>query len=36
MVDHRVPPDVSLSNYVYYLKIKRKTIGRNENLPYPE
>ncbi|MEM1557358.1 MAG: uroporphyrinogen decarboxylase family protein [Thermoproteota archaeon] len=36
MVDHRVPPDVSLSNYVYYLKAKRKTIGRNENLPYPE
>ncbi|MGC8832162.1 MAG: uroporphyrinogen decarboxylase family protein, partial [Thermoproteota archaeon] len=36
MVDHRVPPDVSLSNYVYYLKAKRKTIGRGENLPYPE
>ncbi len=36
MVDHRVPPDVSLRNYVYYLKAKRKTIGRGENLPYPE
>ncbi len=36
MVDHRVPPDVSLSNYVYYLKAKRKIIGRNEELPYPK
>ncbi|MEM2100324.1 MAG: uroporphyrinogen decarboxylase family protein [Thermoproteota archaeon] len=35
MVDHRVPPDVSLSNYVYYLKAKRKTIGRTEELLYP-
>ncbi|MEM2058864.1 MAG: hypothetical protein QXO76_11540, partial [Thermoproteota archaeon] len=36
MVDHRVPPDVSLSNYVYYLKAKRKMIGRKEELPYPK
>ncbi|MCI4438606.1 hypothetical protein JHC27_01955 [archaeon] len=35
MVDHRTPPDVSLSNYVYYLKVKRKIIGRYEELPYP-
>jgi uroporphyrinogen decarboxylase len=27
-VDHRVPPEVSLENYVYYLKAKRKLIGR--------
>lgn len=36
MVDHRVPPDVSLKNYVHYLKTKRKIICRNEDLPYPE
>jgi uroporphyrinogen decarboxylase len=36
MVDHRVPPDVSLSNYVYYLKAKRRMIGRREELPYPK
>lgn len=28
MVDHRVPPDVSLDNYLYYLKTKRKIIGK--------
>lgn len=27
-VDHRVPPEVSLANYKYYLKQKRKWIGR--------
>lgn len=36
MVDHRVPPDISLKNYVHYLKTKRKIICRNEDLPYPE
>ncbi|MGQ9597205.1 MAG: uroporphyrinogen decarboxylase family protein, partial [Thermoproteota archaeon] len=36
MVDHRVPPDVSLKNYVHYLKAKRKIICRNEDLSYPE
>ena len=29
MVDHRVPPEVALENYVYYLKKKREVIGRN-------
>ena len=33
MVDHRVPPDVSLKNYIYYLRTKRKTIGRNIDFP---
>jgi len=27
MADHRVPPEVSLDNYVYYLKRKREAIG---------
>jgi len=35
MVDHRVPPEVSLKSYVDYLKAKRKIIGRNEELAYP-
>ncbi len=37
MVDHRVPPEVSLSNYVYYLRLKRKAIGRVDapSLPMP-
>ena len=26
-VDHRVPPDVPLKNYLYYLKVKRRIIG---------
>jgi len=29
MVDHCVPPDISLENYRYYLKRKRKWIGKN-------
>lgn len=29
-VDHRVPPEVSLENYAYYLKRKRQWIGRAE------
>ena len=29
-VDHRVPPEVSLENYVYYLKKKRQWIGRTD------
>jgi len=31
-VDHRVPPDVSYENYIYYLKCKRDTFG----IPEPE
>ena len=26
-VDHRVPPDVTYENYVYYLELKRDTFG---------
>lgn len=33
-VDHRVPPDVTLENYLYYLKLKRDTFGIPEPLPY--
>lgn len=29
-VDHRVPPEVSLANYRYYLRKKREWIGRTE------
>ncbi|MGQ9515422.1 MAG: uroporphyrinogen decarboxylase family protein [Thermoproteota archaeon] len=29
-VDHRVPPEVSLENYVYYLKKKRRWIRRTD------
>jgi len=31
-VDHRVPPDVTYENYLYYLKVKRETFG----IPEPE
>lgn len=31
-VDHRVPPDVTLENYRYYLKVKREAFG----IPEPE
>ena len=31
-VDHRVPPDVTYENYLYYLKLKRDTFG----IPEPE
>lgn len=31
-VDHRVPPDVTLDNYRYYLKLKREAFG----IPEPE
>jgi uroporphyrinogen decarboxylase len=31
-VDHRVPPDVTLENYRYYLEVKRKAFG----IPEPE
>ncbi|MBC7287125.1 MAG: hypothetical protein H5T86_03595 [Armatimonadetes bacterium] len=31
-VDHRVPPDVSFSSYLYYLRRKRETFG----IPEPE
>ena len=30
--DHRVPPDVSLENYMHYLRIARKVWGKNTNL----
>lgn len=29
-VDHRVPPDVTYENYLYYLKVKRDTFGISE------
>ena len=35
-VDHRVPPDVSYENYLYYLKVKRDLFGIPEPLPYEE
>ncbi|MDZ7373976.1 MAG: hypothetical protein ONB23_08380 [candidate division KSB1 bacterium] len=31
-VDHRVPPDVSYENYLYYLQVKREAFG----IPEPE
>ncbi len=31
-VDHRVPPDVTFENYVYYLHLKREMFG----IPHPE
>jgi len=35
--DHRVPPTVSLANYVHYLKRARKVWGKDTNLPpFPE
>ncbi len=30
-VDHRVPPDVTYENYLYYLKVKRDAFG----IPHP-
>jgi uroporphyrinogen-III decarboxylase len=33
-VDHRVPPDVTYENYLYYLSVKRKTFGIPEPVPY--
>jgi uroporphyrinogen decarboxylase len=35
-VDHRVPPDVSFDNYVYYLKVKRSAFGIPEPPPWEE
>ncbi|MGQ9524364.1 MAG: uroporphyrinogen decarboxylase family protein [Armatimonadota bacterium] len=35
-VDHRVPPDVSYENYLYYLKTKREAFGIPEPPPYEE
>ncbi|MEM2740439.1 MAG: hypothetical protein QXQ29_06535 [Candidatus Bathyarchaeia archaeon] len=32
MVDHRCPPEVSYQTYLYYLKRKRKLIGRGESI----
>ena len=31
-VDHRVPPNITLENYRYYLKRKRETFG----IPLPD
>jgi len=33
-VDHRVPPDVSFENYLYYLKVKRSAFGIPEPPPW--
>ena len=33
-VDHRCPPDVSYSNYLYYLKLKREVFGIPEPAPW--
>ncbi len=35
-VDHRVPPDVSYENYLYYLDCKRETFGIPKPRPYEE
>lgn len=35
-VDHRVPPDVTYENYLYYLKLKRETFGIPEPTPWEE
>jgi len=35
-VDHRVPADVTLENYLYYLKLKRETFGIPEPGPWEE
>ena len=35
-VDHRVPPDVSYENYLYYLDCKRDTFGIPKPAPYEE
>jgi len=33
-VDHRVPPDVSYENYLYYLREKRKIILKTSRVPF--
>jgi len=35
-VDHRVPPDVTYENYLYYLKRKREAFGIPEPPPWEE
>lgn len=35
-VDHRVPPDVSYENYLYYLEVKRAEFGIPTPAPYEE
>jgi len=35
-VDHRVPPDVTFENYLYYLREKRAWLGIPESPPYQE
>ncbi len=35
-VDHRVPPDVTYQNYLYYLQVKRDTFGIPTPLPWAE
>jgi len=34
LVDHRVPPDVSYENYLYYLREKRKIIFKAARVPF--
>jgi uroporphyrinogen decarboxylase len=35
-VDHRVPPDVSYDDYLYYLRLKREAFGIPEPAPWEE
>ena len=35
-VDHRVPPDVTYDNYLYYLALKRDTFGIPEPAPWEQ
>jgi len=35
-VDHRVPPDVTYENYLYYLREKRAWLGIPEPVPYEQ
>ena len=35
-VDHRVPPDVTFEDYLYYLRLKRDTFGIPEPAPWEE
>lgn len=35
-IDHSTPPDISLENYQYYLKQKRKTLGAPQPAPWEE
>jgi hypothetical protein len=36
LADHRVPPDVPFTNYMFYLELARKVWGKGVNLkPFP-